>query len=112
MTGRVHPARAVARPVLRRSRARWSIFAGAIVAVTGAAWPEILAAAAAQKAPEAKPAFELHRLVRIAFAGRDGIAKAGDEYVAHRDFGDHTLRRAVAERDIDGGDGGAPVAHP
>ena len=65
--------------------------------------------AAAEEALEAEAAFERHRLVRIAFAGRDGIADAGDEHVADRDLAHHALRRAVAERNIDRRDGRAAV---
>ncbi len=88
------------------------VLAGAIVAIAGAARPEILAAGtAAQEALEAKSAIELHRLVGIAFARGDGIAQARDQHVAHRDLGDHALRGAVAERDVDGGDRDASVRH-
>ena len=111
VAGGIHPARAVAVPVPCRGRARRSVFAGSIVVIAGAARPEILAEAAAEEPLEAEAAFELHRLVRVAFAGGDGIAKSGDEDVAHRDLGRDALRRAVAERDVDGGDGGAARRH-
>ncbi len=112
MAARAHPARAVTRPIFRRGRRRRSVLAGTIVAIAGAARPEILAAgAAAQKTLEAKRAIQLHGLVGIAFAGGDGIAQARDEHVAHGDLGDHALRGAVAERDIDGGDRDASVGH-
>src|SRR5277367_3589703 len=104
MASRIHPARAMAGPVARRRRAQRAQFARAVVAIAGAAGAEILTAAAAKETPEAEAAVELDRLVRIAFAGGDGIAKAGDEHVAHRDLGGDALRRAVAERNIDGGD--------
>ncbi len=71
-----------------------------------------MAAAAAQKSLETKAAVEFHGLVRIAFAGGDGIAEAGDEHVAHRDLGGDALRGAVAEWNVDSGDGGAAGAHP
>src|ERR1022692_786821 len=111
MAPRIHPARAVARPVLGGSRARRSGFAGAIVAITGAAWPEILAGGAVQEPLEAESAFEFDRPVRIAFAGGDGIAKTGDQDIAHGDFGDDALRRAVAKRNVDGGDRRLAVSH-
>src|SRR5262249_45072073 len=75
----------------------------------GPAWSIILAAAA--KAPEAKPAFEFHGLIRIALASSDRIAKPSDEHVAHRDVGGQPLGGAVAERNVDRGDSGAAGAH-
>src|SRR4029077_20516261 len=112
VTAGAHPARAVARPILRRRRRRRPVLAGAVVAIAGAARPEILAAgAAAQEALEAKAAFPLHRPRGIAFARGDGIAQPRDQHVAHGDLGYDALRGAVAERDVDGGDGDAPVRH-
>ena len=57
MASRIHPTRAVARPVFCRGRARRSVLAGAVVGKAGAARPEVLAAAT--EAPEAEAAFEL-----------------------------------------------------
>ena len=71
MAGRIHPPRTVTRPVARCSGASRSVFAGPIVVIAGATRPEILTEAAAQKAPEAEAARQLHRSVRIAFAGCD-----------------------------------------
>ena len=109
MAGGAHPARAVMRPVLGRGVARRSVLAGPVAGKAGAARPVILAAA---EAPETEAAFELDRLIGIAFAGRNGIAEAGDEQVAHRDLGDDPLRGAVAERNVDGSDGRMAVTHP
>ena len=42
MAGRAHPARRVARPVCRRGRTRRCVLAGAVAAVAGPPWTEIL----------------------------------------------------------------------
>src|ERR1700685_3221278 len=112
MPARAHPPRAVTRLIFRPGRRRRPFLTRTIIAIAGAARPEILAAGAAVQEPlEAKRAIELHGLVGIAFAGGDGIAQSRDEHVAHGDLGDHALRGAVAERDIDGGDRDASVRH-
>src|SRR5580692_7529378 len=111
MTGRIHPARAVACPIGRGGgTCHAAAFTGAIAGKAGAAWPEVLASGAAlQKAPEAKSALEPYRPVGVAFAGGDGISHAGNEQVAHIYFGHDSLRGAVAERDVHGRDRGTPA---
>src|SRR5690349_14600973 len=110
MTGRAHPARAVARPVLGGAVARRAVLARMVADKAGTAWPEILRAAA--EAAEAEAALEPHRAVRIAFAGGNGIAEAGDQHVADRDFGSDPLRGAIAQRNVHGRYRGAAVAYP
>ena len=63
-----------------------------------------MTAAAGQEALEAESALELDRPVGIALAGSDGIAKAGDKDVAHRNLGGNPLGGAVAKRNVDGRD--------
>src|SRR2546430_6516063 len=111
MAGRIHPSRAVARPVAPRKRTRRSIFAGSIVAIAGPARAIVLAAATAKEAFEAEAAFEFNRPVRIALAGGDGVAQSGNKDIAHRDIGCEPLGGAVAERDVDRRDRRAPGTH-
>ncbi len=99
VTGAAQPARALLRPlagarvVVRHHRA------GSIAPEARSSRPVIFAAA---EALEAKALIrQLHRPVGIALAGRDRIAHAGDEHIAHSDLADEPLRGAVRQHDID-----------
>src|SRR6202023_1678830 len=79
----------------------------------GAARTVVLAARRTEIGTEAKTFVrQRDRAVRIAFAGSDAIAEAGDENIAHHNFGSDTLRRFGPAGDLDGGDGGAAIARP
>jgi hypothetical protein len=74
--------------------------------------PEIFAGAACEEAAEAEAAVvQRHRAVGIAFAGGDGIAHARDQDVPHPDVGEHALRRAVRQADIERGERRLARAH-
>ena len=110
VTGGVHPARIEPRPFGKRG-ASWRV-AGLAAFEVGAAGTEIFARRAAQETAEAEAFVVEHdRLIRIAFAGGDGIAQARDQKIAHRDLGREALRGAVRQADIDAGEGRRAVAH-
>ena len=99
MAGRIEPHRAFALPHLYLSRRT----AGAAAFVAGAARTEILAAGTAEIGLKAEANIGERDLpIRIAFSCGNGIAKAGDENVAHPDFGGDMLRCFGAARHIDG----------
>src|SRR5581483_2254594 len=110
MARRIHPPRAVALPFAQGFRAgfRCAAAAALVAAVTLAAGPEVLIAGkiAEAEANVGKP----HRLVRVAFAGADGIAESRDQQVAHGDFGGCLLDAAVRRHDADAGDGRLAIA--
>ena len=108
VAGRVEPQRGLTLPDLQEVRR----LAGAAAFIAGAARAVILVAGAAEIGAEAK-AFvrQSDRAVRIAFAGGNAVANAGDEDVADLDNGGDALRR-IAAGDVDGGIGRAAVANP
>src|ERR1700759_5714848 len=90
VAGRVEPERAVALPVGERIRR----LAGATALEAGAARPVIRSAGGAEIGAEAKALVrQRQRPVRIAFAGGDAVAKAGDEDIADLDLGLDALAR-------------------
>ncbi len=96
------PACALPRPARSIGIVAGVAFARPVAAIAVAAGAEILARIATQEAAIAE-AFvgEPHGAIRIAFAGRNRIAHAGDENIAHRDVGHDPLGGAVRQRDID-----------
>src|SRR5262249_26008301 len=98
VTGAAEPTRAAQRPVagaavLARGRA------GLVAPEFRASRPVIFPAA---EALETKALIrQLHRLVRVAFAGSNRISHAGDEHVAHLDLAHQPQRGAVREADVD-----------
>ena len=88
VAGGIEPERALPLPYRQRIRR----FAGPAALIAGAARPVILRGGGAQIGAEAKAFIgERDRPVRIAFAGGDAVAEAGDEDVAHRDLGGEAL---------------------
>ena len=88
VAGGIEPERALALPDRQRIRR----FAGPSAFIAGAARAVILRGRGAEIGAEAE-AFvgQRDRPVRIAFAGGDAVAEAGDEDVAHRDLGGDAL---------------------
>ena len=108
VAGRIEPERALALPDRQRVRR----LAGASAFIAGAARPVILRGRRAEIGAEAKAFIgQRDRPVRIAFAGSDAVAEAGDEDVAHRDLGEDALA-ALRAGHIDGGNRGAAIADP
>ena len=106
VAGRIEPERALALPDRQRIRR----FAGPSAFIAGAARPVILRGCRAEIGAEAKAFIgQRDRAVRIAFAGGDAVAEAGDEDVAHRDLGGDALA-ALRAGDVDGRNRGAAVA--
>src|SRR6185312_14757036 len=101
MAFRTHPARAPTRPVSHIVRTRRRIFACTIATIAGPSRTEILIPAAAEKSFETEAAVEGYSLVRIAFAGRNRVADAGDEHVADGKLLRDTLHGAIAKQHID-----------
>src|SRR5439155_18828861 len=103
------PERALALPYGQRVRR----LAGPPAFIAGAAWTVILCSGRAEIGAEAEAFIgECDLSVRISFAGGDAVAKAGDEDVAHRDFGGNALAAVRSARDVDGRNGGAAIARP
>src|SRR5258707_637701 len=98
------PERALALPYLQRIGS----LAGPAAFISGPAWKVILRACGPEKRAEAKTLVrQRDRPVRIAFAGSDAVAEAGNEDVAHRDLGRDALRRLGPGGDFDGCNGRA-----
>src|SRR5262249_26452407 len=108
---RAEPARAVLGPVALGLRGRG--VAGLVAAEAGATRAEIGAAAAGEKSPEAESVVrERDRPIRIAVAGRDGIAHPDDQHVPHQNLGSSLLNGAFVWDQLDRGGGRPAVAHP
>ena len=107
VAGAAHPARALPRPVADAGIIARRGVARSVAAEARPSRPVIFAAL---KALEAE-AFvgEPHRPVGVAFAGRDRIAHAGNEDIAHLDLAHQPQRRAVEQNDIDAHGAWAPV---
>src|SRR5260370_25661455 len=109
MAGGVEPERALALPYLQRV---WGL-AGPSAFIAGAARTVILGARRPEIGAEAETFVrQRDRAVRIAFTRCDAVAEAGDENIAHHDFGRDALRRLGPGGDLDRGDGGSAVARP
>ena len=106
VAGRIEPERAL--PLPDRQQVRRLACASAFIA--RAARPVILRGSRSEVGAEAKAFIgQRNRPVRISLAGRHAVAEAGDEDVAHRNLGEHTLT-ALRTGHIDGGDRGAAIA--
>ncbi len=114
MTGRIEPARVQFRPVrgaVAAARCGKRGIAGARAAKAGAAGTEIFAQASEDEAAETESGIvQCHGAVRIAFAGGDGIAHAGNEKVADGDVSRRIFRRSVGQGGRDRGDGRLAIA--
>ena len=84
--------------------------AGLVSAEAGSARSEIFASA---EALEAKALVrQPDGSVRIAFSGGDGIPHSGNQYIAHLNLGNESLRGPVGTNDIDRRHRRAAIAHP
>ncbi len=109
MAGGIEPERALPLPDLQRV----GRFAGPSAFVTCTARTIILGARGSEIGAEAEALVgQGDRPVRIAFAGGDAVAEAGDEEIAHHDLGGDALRRLGSAGNLYSRDGGAAVARP
>ncbi len=103
MACRIEPLRAQRLPGTQADARGVAALAGARTLEVGAAGSVILAGRSAEIGLEAEAVVgQRHRLVRIAFAGRDGVAETGDEDIPDLDLGGDPLRVRSAGN-VDGG---------
>jgi hypothetical protein len=108
VAGRIEPERALPLP----DGERIGRLARAPALIAGSARAVILRRCRAEIGAEAEAFIgQRDRSVRISFAGSDAVAEAGNENVAHRDFGRGALV-AFCARNIDGCNRGAAIANP
>ncbi len=104
-----HPARALQCPLARFAVVTQDDVAGPVAVEACAPGPVVFAALEALEAESFVG--EAHGAVGIAFAGRDRVAQAGDQHVAHLDIAGYPLRGAVGQHDVHARDRQAVAAH-